>query len=119
MKFVADENLHRVIIQRLRQEGHEVIAIAETAPGIADDAVLAIAVQENALLLTEDKDFGELVFRLQLLATGIVLFRLGAASSQIKAQNIALAIQQHGTDLLGKFAVITPRTVRINSLSIS
>jgi predicted nuclease of predicted toxin-antitoxin system len=117
MKFVADENLHRLVIQRLRQEGHEVVAIAETSPGIADDAVLAIAVQENALLLTENKDFGELVFRLQLLATGIVLFRLGTASPQMKAQIIALAIQQHGADLSGKFAVITPRTVRINELS--
>ena len=103
----------------MRQDGHEVIAIAETAPGRADDAVLAIAVQENALLLTEDKDFGELVFRLRLLATGIVLFRLGAASSQMKAQIIAFAIHQHGTDLLGKFAVITPRTVRITTLSLS
>lgn len=63
MKLVADESVEGPTVQSLRATGHEVLFIAEDSPGIEDTAVLAIARREQALQLTADKDFGELVFR--------------------------------------------------------
>lgn len=76
MNLLADENLDRQIVERLRQDGHFVWYVAEMEPGISDDIVLNLANQEEALLLTGDKDFGELVFRLRRIALGVVLIRL-------------------------------------------
>jgi predicted nuclease of predicted toxin-antitoxin system len=75
MKLVADENIVQPIVTRLRQEGHEVIYIAEMAPSILDDAVLDIANQGVAILLTDDKDFGELVYRQHQQTLGAVRIR--------------------------------------------
>jgi hypothetical protein len=63
MRLCANENILEDCIRRLRQDGHDVWWIRETSPGISDDAVLARAATESRLLLTFDKDFGELVFR--------------------------------------------------------
>ena len=63
MHFVADENLDWPIIVQLRADGHTIIAVVELAPGISDPDVLGIANQQNAVLITADKDFGELIHR--------------------------------------------------------
>ncbi len=63
MNLMADECVDQQIVDRLRGEGHKVLYIAEMAPSIPDEKVLENANQNNALLLTADKDFGELVFR--------------------------------------------------------
>lgn len=63
MKFLADESVDYQIVDRLRQDGHEIWYVAEMEPGISDDAVLDEANKKMAILLTSDKDFGELVFR--------------------------------------------------------
>lgn len=63
MNLLADEGVERQIVERLRQAGHDVWYIAEMEPGIADDVILAQANASQALLITLDKDFGELVYR--------------------------------------------------------
>ena len=60
MNLLADEGVDRQIVERLRQEGHHVVYIAEVEPGITDEVVLDRANEINALLITLDKDFGEL-----------------------------------------------------------
>lgn len=62
MKFVADENIAKLIVERIRQEGHEVIYIAELSPSLIDSEVLKVANQDGAILLTGDKDFGEMIY---------------------------------------------------------
>jgi len=64
VNFLADEGVDRQIVDRLRQDGHVVLYVAEMERGISDDVVLDLANREGALLLTADKDFGEMVFRL-------------------------------------------------------
>ena len=59
MNVVADESIDRPIVDRLRQDGHQVWYVAEMEPGISDDAVLDIANREVALLLTADKDLAK------------------------------------------------------------
>jgi predicted nuclease of predicted toxin-antitoxin system len=84
--------------------------------GISDDAVLDLANRESALLLTGDKDFGELVFRLGRVASVVILVRLPGLPDPSKATIIAGAIARHSDELPGAFAVITPTTVRIRSI---
>lgn len=81
MRFVADENIEREVVERLRQAGHSVWFIIEMTRGIKNGAVLAFANQQQALLLTADKDFGELIFRQQLGSLGVVLLRFPPAMS--------------------------------------
>ena len=96
MRFLADECVDRQIVDRLRHDGYTVLYVAEMEPGISDHDVLDLANHEGAVLLTADKDFGELVFRQDKVARGIVLVRLAGLSPAIKADIIATTIEDHG-----------------------
>jgi predicted nuclease of predicted toxin-antitoxin system len=85
VKIVADENVDQQIVDRLRAAGHEVLFVAELDPGIDDEAVLLRSRQTNAILLTADKDFGELVFRQRLVHAGVLLIRLAGLTPDVKA----------------------------------
>ena len=118
MNFLADENVDRQIVDRLRKDGHIVWSVAEMDPGISDDAVLDLANREVALLLTADKDFGELVVRQRRFAQGIVLIRLSGLLPTTKAEIVAFAIKEHSTELSKAFTVITPGDIRIRQWSV-
>lgn len=77
MNFVADEGVDSPIVEQLRQAGHTVLAIAETSPGVNDETVLESAQSQQAILITGDRDFGELAYRLRRVHFGIILVRLG------------------------------------------
>ena len=83
--IVADENIPALVVEALRAAGHDVTYITEIAAGIDDDEVLERARALSAILLTADKDFGELAFKVRAPAiAGIVLFRLaGLAPEEI------------------------------------
>ncbi len=68
------------------------------------------------MLLTAAKDFGELVFRLRRVASGVVLVRLSGLSPSSKADIVSRAIAQHTLELLGSFTVITPTAIRIRKI---
>jgi predicted nuclease of predicted toxin-antitoxin system len=76
MNFLADESVDQPVVEGLRADGHDVLAVAEIAPSIPDESVLTMANQREAILLTADKDFGELVFRQHRISAGVVLMRL-------------------------------------------
>lgn len=113
MNFLADENVDRHIVERLRHEGFDVRYIAETDAGISDDEVLDLANIEESLLLTADKDFGELVFRLKKITVGVVLIRLAGLTPERKAKIVVETINKHGTELLNAFSVVTIGAIRI------
>jgi predicted nuclease of predicted toxin-antitoxin system len=113
MKFVADENIDQPVISRLRTDGHEILAVFELNPGIADDIVLGLANHEGVVLLTGDKDFGELVFRDRRYAFGIVLIRLSGLPVNDKVEIVTKVIKEHAGELAHAFTVITARNVRI------
>ena len=110
-QIVADESVDFRIIFQLRELGFSVYAIVEQQPSITDQMVLSVACENNALLITEDKDFGELVFRLQLSHRGILLIRIDERIQGI--QSVIHAINQYYSDLLGKFSVVTDKKLRI------
>ena len=111
--ILADESVDKPIVQALRDLGFDVVYIAESAPGIRDEEVLAIATADARVLLTGDKDFGELVFRRRLAHAGVVLFRLPDAGPHGRAAIVAPAFESHLDAFKGAFTVISPRGIRI------
>lgn len=82
-------------------------------PGISDDVVLRLASDRGALLMTADKDFGELVFRQRQVTSGIILMRLAGLGPDEKAAIVATTVYSHADELPGAFTVITPKSVRV------
>ena len=117
MKIVADENIDAPIVDRLRLDGHAVTAIAEAHRGAPDEEVLAIANAAGAVLLTADRDFDELVFRLHQANEGVVLVRLAGQSCEAKVKLISDFFTRHEEEILGAFSVITPDLVQIRKQS--
>jgi predicted nuclease of predicted toxin-antitoxin system len=89
MRFLADENVPRLVIERLRSAGFAVNSVSETKSGMPDEEVLRIADTEDCILITEDRDFGELVIRQKLAVRGIVMLELDRLSSKAEADAVA------------------------------
>jgi predicted nuclease of predicted toxin-antitoxin system len=116
VRLCANENLPEDCIARPRQSGHDVLWIREAAPGSADPAGLARAQAEGRLLITFDKDFGELVFRRGAAAShGVVLFRIAQPSSAIVAERVT-AILASRTDWEGHYSVAEEHAIRMRPL---
>lgn len=113
MNLFADENVDEPIIERLRRDGHLVISVAELTPSINDTEVLRQANELNALMLTGDKDFGELVYQHRQVHSGVVLIRLEGLSADAKATVVAEAFLRHGPEFMDAFSVISAKSVRI------
>jgi predicted nuclease of predicted toxin-antitoxin system len=113
VKLLADESVDAPIVERLRLDGHEVVYVTEVSPGIEDDQVLNTANKNQSLLLTGDKDFGELVFRLGRVSCGVILVRLSGLAPPRKARVVSEAIRAHGNEMANAFTVVTPGMVRI------
>ena len=113
MIFLADESVDRQIVETIRRAGYEVQAIAEISPGIPDTQVLSRANEAGAVLLTADKDFGELIFRQHQVHSGVVLVRLAGYASEAKAEIVVAAINAHAEELESGFSVVTGKAVRI------
>jgi len=115
MIVLADENLHQGIAERIAQAGHEVLRIADLAPSVSDDDVLALAVARQALLVTNDTDFGELVYRRSARHAGVLLVRLGDMPYAEQAVLLERTLAVHGQALRLAFSVLTARRLRIRS----
>jgi predicted nuclease of predicted toxin-antitoxin system len=113
MKLIADENIDRAIVLQLRADGHEVSWICEISPSVSDEVVLEQAILLGAVLITEDKDFGELVYRRKLAHLGVILLRLEGLDSTSKAQLLSDLIRDNSDQLPGAFTVVMPDSVRL------
>jgi predicted nuclease of predicted toxin-antitoxin system len=116
MRILANENFPGDAVTALRQRGHDVAWVRTDAPGSSDIAILERARRENRIIVTFDKDFGELAFRSGLPAvSGIILFRISAPSSAYVARAAVAALESR-TDWAGHFAVIEDRRIRTKPL---
>jgi len=113
VNLVANEGVERQVVERLRQDGHDVVYVAELSPSITDEEVLRQANARSAVLLTADKDFGELVFRQGLVHSGVILLRLAGLANVTKAQIVAEVCRDRTAELIGAFSVVSPGQVRI------
>ena len=116
MRFLANENFPGPVVQALRALGEEVAWVAEDMRAASDEAVLARAQAEGRVLVTFDKDFGELAFRSGLPASsGVVLFRLGGSSpGEDNARALAVLLERR--DWPGNFTVVHDDRIRMREL---
>jgi len=113
MRIIADESVDGRIVDRLRLAGHDILSIAESAPGTPDDLVLTKSDAAGVLLMTADKDFGELVYRRRMAHCGVVLLRQAGLSIDVRADVVLTILASHGSELTAAFTVIARESVRI------
>jgi predicted nuclease of predicted toxin-antitoxin system len=118
LRILANENVPGEAIDALRLLGHDVVWVRTQAPGSPDEAVLAQAQAENRIVVTFDKDFGELAFRQGLPATcGVILFRTTTHSPSQTTARILAALQS-GLEWTGYFSVVENDSIRMNPMEI-
>jgi predicted nuclease of predicted toxin-antitoxin system len=116
MRILANENVPGDAVAALRARGHDVLWARTDMPASADAAVLSRAQTESRLVVTFDKDFGELAFRARLPAsTGVLLFRTAMPSSTAVAALVVAAVESRA-DWAGHFAVIDDDRIRMTPL---
>lgn len=116
MKVLANKNFPQAAVRALRNAGHDVLWARTAMPGAPDESVMARAGAEGRLLITFDKDFGEMVYQHGLPpGSGVVLFRLAIPSpSQVAART--LEVLQSRSDWAGHFAVVEETRVRLRPM---
>jgi hypothetical protein len=117
MKFLLDESADLRLAARLRDLGHDVKSVAaDYHYALPDPQVLSTAHQDGRILITNDKDFGELVFRHLQPHAGVILFRLPyGASLTLKLDRLDHVLTVHSGSL-DLFLVVTERSVRVRRL---
>ena len=113
MNFVADECVAQDIVLRLRTDGHDVYSVREQQRGINDPSVLQIAVGRGCVLLTQDLDFGELVYRHNLPHCGVILIRLPGLAPALRASQVSELVRTRAAELPNAFTVLSPTAARI------
>jgi predicted nuclease of predicted toxin-antitoxin system len=116
MRWLIDECVDADLAATLRQSGHDVVYMSEVASRTTDAEVLRRAREENRLLLTEDKDFGDLVFRQLKPVRGIVLIRIDPSRRSRKPVRLLAAIGRFGDGLFGRYTVIEDARFRSRPL---
>ena len=113
MRFLVDESTGPAVAVWLAARGHEVFSVYDEARGMDDDTIIRKAFDEEWILVTNDKDFGEMVFRLRRPHQGVVLLRLEDERAAKKIEVLGRLLE-HQADLLpGRFVVATEHRVRI------
>jgi len=116
MRFLADEDFPRAAVTALRRHGHDVVWVSEEHPGSSDKKLLGIAEKENRIILTLDKDFGDIAFQQKLpVSCGIVLFR-GKISSLLHFAEFAVEVLESRDDWAGNFTLVEWTRIRMRPL---
>lgn len=114
MRFLADESCDFAVVRALRAAGHDVAVIAEISPRATDEFVMDLAIRQRRILLTEDKDFGQLVHANQAASGGVFLLRFPARVRADLPGAVVKLIERRGEGLLRRFVVLQPGRVRIS-----
>lgn len=112
MRFLVDESTGPAVAAWLRAEGHDVFSVYEEARGMADATVIHKAFTEHWILLTNDKDFGEKVYRERHGHRGVILFRLADERAANKIETLRRLLAEYEEQLADRFVVVTETRVR-------
>lgn len=112
MRFLVDECTGPRVAQWLREQGHAVFSVFEEARGSDDDSIIQKACDENWILITNDRDFGEKVFRGQHSHHGIIFLRLADNRASNKIEVLRKLLDGYSAKLADRFVVVTEKTVR-------
>jgi predicted nuclease of predicted toxin-antitoxin system len=118
MRLVLNENVAGTVVRELRRRGHDVLSVKESMRSERDDVILARAQAEERIVVTHDKDFGEMAFRSHLPAScGIIFFRLTGSDRDTDNQRVLEAIDSRA-DWAGNFSVVTDDRIRMRPLPL-
>ncbi len=117
MRILADENLPRAIVLWLRGEGHNVLYAAKSCPGVSDSDLLTESETQGHIVLTEDKDFGDLVYRDRRNSHGVILIRMEnlPVSARLTRRQAVWTVVE--SNLPGNFVVVSETKMRVRSLT--
>jgi predicted nuclease of predicted toxin-antitoxin system len=113
LKFLVDVGVGKIAEVQLMHDGHDVMSVRDLDPRMKDRDILQLAVEEQCIVITMDKDFGELVYREGLSHVGIVLFRMEDATGHEKAAVLHTLLAQHADKIQGHFCVYQNGRLRI------
>jgi predicted nuclease of predicted toxin-antitoxin system len=116
MRFLVDECTGPAVARWLCDQGYDVLSVYEQARGIDDAEVISLALAEERILITNDKDFGEIVYRERRLHQGIILLRLQNANPTAKIAALTHLLANHADKLEGSFVVVTEKQARFAKL---
>ncbi|MBA3871237.1 MAG: DUF5615 family PIN-like protein [Anaerolineae bacterium] len=116
MKILVDECCPSAVAFALRSDGHDVEYVAEDAPSTPDKSVLSRALADERIIVTEDRDFCELVFLNKLPTYGIILVRINQAKRQEKIQRVREVFAHHSAELPHAMITLTLTNIRVRSL---
>jgi predicted nuclease of predicted toxin-antitoxin system len=113
MRFLVDECTGKKLANLLEKEGHDVLFAGDAMPSVSDDEIIRRSKENDRILITDDKDFGELVFRLRKPTKGVILLRIGVdPEKRLKA--LVKLLKRY--EITGKFAVLKEDSVRIRTI---
>ena len=112
MRFLIDECTGSRVAEWLRDGNHEVFSVFDEARGLTDDAVLLKAFNENRILITNDKDFGEMIFRERRTHHGVIFMRLDDERAANKIKVLQRLFESHADKISEQFVVVTETKVR-------
>lgn len=113
MRFLADESCDFTVVTALRTAGHDVVAVAEISPRVDDEVVIDRAVREDRILITEDKDFGQLVYANKRTMGGVLFIRFPARVRRSLPRTVVELVKRRGERLIGRFVVVQPGRTRV------
>jgi len=113
VKLLADESCAGSVILALREAGHDVLAITEVAQGASDDEVVRWAAKEGRVVITEDSDFGELVYARGSRSSGVVFVKFPNTARRGKPFAVVEAVAKLASKLQDSFTVVEPGRVRV------
>jgi predicted nuclease of predicted toxin-antitoxin system len=113
MRFLADESCDFAVVRALREAGFDVLCVSESTPRAEDADVIRLAVGEKRILLTEDKDFGQLVYSHGHTIAGVIFLRSPTSARRRISKDVVRLVKQRGKDLTGCYITVQPGRVRI------
>jgi len=116
MRFMADESCDFSVVRARREAGHDVLCVSESSPGVEDAEVIARAHADGRVVLTEDRDFGQLVFAVSRPAAGVVYLRFPAKARDAMGQAVVALVGERRDALAGSFVTLRPGRARISRL---
>jgi len=114
LRFLADESCDFAIVRDLRAQGYDVLAVSEVTERSDDRDLIEQAYREKRILLTEDKDFGWLVFVSREASAGVILVRFPGDARQTMVQSVRQLVQEQSEQLVSAFVVVQPGYVRVS-----
>jgi predicted nuclease of predicted toxin-antitoxin system len=116
MRFLADESCDFRVIRALRAAGHDVVAVAEVAAGAEDGAIIEMAMNQGRIFVTEDRDFGQLVYAAARRGQGVILLRFPSNARADLPTIVTHLVAEHEDKLAERFVVVQPGRIRFGAV---